>query len=75
MTVQPNVAYPPSININRSGTRKEELLYNADEMRRLTALRRWLAGGKPKAAMSGLLKLIDKTASNDELLRRITPRS
>ncbi len=65
----------PAINILASGTRKEELLYNDDEMRRLIALRRWLAGGKPKAAMNGLLKLIDKTASNGELLQRITPKS
>jgi len=64
----------PAINILASGTRKEELLYSADEMKRLTTLHRWLAGGKPKAAMNGLLKLIDKTATNNELLQRLTPQ-
>ena len=65
----------PAINILASGARKEELLYNAEEMRRLTALRRWLAGGNKQAALRGLLKLIDKTQTNDELLRRITPKA
>jgi transcription termination factor Rho len=64
----------PAINLLASGTRKEELLYTADEMRRLAALRRWLAGGSPAAAMRGLLKLLDKAPTNDELLHRINPK-
>ena len=63
----------PAINVLSSGTRKEELLYSEDEIRRLNALRRWLAKGKPKAALNGLLKLIDMTATNDELLQRLNP--
>ena len=34
-------------------------------------LRRWLAGGTPKAAMRGLLKLIEQTENNEQLLARI----
>ncbi|MEZ4864013.1 MAG: transcription termination factor Rho [Caldilineaceae bacterium] len=64
----------PAINLLASSTRKEELLYTPEEIHRLAALRRWLAGGDAKAAMQGLLKLINKTASNDELLRRIKPK-
>lgn len=63
----------PAINILASGTRKEELLYTEEEMQRLAALRRWLAGGNAKAAMNGLLKLLDRTETNEELLRRINP--
>jgi transcription termination factor Rho len=63
----------PAINLLRSGTRKEELLYTPEEMRRLAALRRWLAGGTPRSAMAGMLKLIEKYPTNDELLRRIKP--
>ncbi|MCB0116624.1 MAG: transcription termination factor Rho, partial [Caldilineaceae bacterium] len=64
----------PAINLMASGTRKEELLYDAEQAQRLIALRRWLAKGTPKAAMLGLLKLLDKTPSNDDLLSRIKPK-
>ena len=61
----------PAINLMASGTRNEELLYNADDVARLAKLRRWLASGKSKQAMNGLLKLMDQTKDNEELLRRI----
>jgi transcription termination factor Rho len=63
----------PAINIQSSSTRKEHLLYSEDEMARLATLRRWLASGNNKAAMNGLLKLLDQTKSNDELLKRLKP--
>lgn len=63
----------PAINIPASGTRKEELLYSANEIARLVSLRRWLSGGSPLAAMRGLLKLIDKTPDNETLLRALNP--
>lgn len=61
----------PAINLLASSTRKEELLYDADDMQRLAALRRWLAKGTPKAAMIGLRRLLEKTSSNEDLLKRI----
>ncbi|MCL4862037.1 MAG: transcription termination factor Rho [Caldilineaceae bacterium] len=61
----------PAINIPASGTRKEELLYSAEEMERLTALRRWLAGREPKVALAELLKLLERAPTNEELLRRL----
>ena len=64
----------PAINIQASSTRKEQLLYTEDEMARLATLRRWLAGGNPAAAMRGLLKLIDMTDTNEELLLRLNPK-
>jgi transcription termination factor Rho len=63
----------PAINVLASSTRKEELLYSPAEVQRLIALRRWLAKGTPKAAMVGLLNLLQKTTSNAELLARIKP--
>jgi transcription termination factor Rho len=63
----------PAINIQSSSTRKEHLLYSEDEMARLATLRRWLASGNNKAAMNGLLKLLEQTKSNDELLKRLKP--
>jgi hypothetical protein len=61
----------PAINLIASSTRKEELLYEAEQVKQLVALRRWLAKGSPKAAMIGLLNLLAKTPTNDELLKRI----
>lgn len=63
----------PAINLLASSTRKEELLYTPDEITRLATLRRWLAGGNPKAAMRGILKLIEATKTNSELLQRLNP--
>lgn len=63
----------PAMNLLASSTRKEELLYTPDEMDRLITLRRWLAGGNPKAAMRGILKLIEATKNNHELLQRLNP--
>jgi transcription termination factor Rho len=61
----------PAINLLASGTRREELLYDEDALGKLTTLRRWLAKGSPKAAMSGLLKLFDQFPSNEELLAKL----
>jgi transcription termination factor Rho len=61
----------PAINLPASGTRKEELLYTAEEMHKLVLLRRALAGRDPKSAMLALLKLLEQTSTNADLLRRI----
>lgn len=63
----------PAINVLASGTRREEKLYAPDELARLTTLRRWLGKGSPKAAMNGLLKLLEQAPTNAELLARLTP--
>ncbi len=58
----------PSINIERSGTRKEELLYHPDEYSRVVILRRALTGVPPVEAMELLLGKLKKTKSNIEFL-------
>ena len=58
----------PSINIERSGTRKEELLYHPDECSRVVILRRALTGVPPVEAMELLLNKLKKTKSNIEFL-------
>ena len=63
----------PAIDLLASGTRREECLYNAEELARLATLRRWLAKGTPKAAMNGLLKLLEQVPTNAELLARLNP--
>jgi transcription termination factor Rho len=58
----------PSINIELSGTRKEELLYHPDEYDRVVILRRALTGVPPVEAMELLLKKLKQTRSNIEFL-------
>jgi transcription termination factor Rho len=58
----------PSINIERSGTRKEELLYHPDEYQRIVMLRRALTGVPPVEAMELLLGKLRKTGSNIEFI-------
>jgi transcription termination factor Rho len=58
----------PAINIERSGTRKEELLYHPDELDRIYILRKALAGVPPIEAMELVTEKLKKTRSNAEFL-------
>jgi transcription termination factor Rho len=58
----------PSINVELSGTRKEELLYHPDEYSRVVLLRRALTGVPPVEAMDLLLGKLKKHKSNIEFL-------
>ncbi len=58
----------PAINIERSGTRKEELLYHPDELERIYILRKALAGVPPVEAMELITEKLKKTRSNAEFL-------
>src|SRR6201996_3532331 len=58
----------PSINIERSGTRKEELLYHPDEYSRVVILRRALTGVPPVESMELMLNKLKKNKSNIEFL-------
>jgi transcription termination factor Rho len=58
----------PAIDINRSGTRKEEMLLHPEEVDRVRMLRRVLADMHPTEAMELLTTRIRKTKSNAEFL-------
>jgi transcription termination factor Rho len=58
----------PAIDINRSGTRKEELLMHPDEVERVRALRRVLADMHPVEAMELVTNRLRKAKSNAEFL-------
>ncbi len=58
----------PAIDINRSGTRKEELLMHNDEVDRVRMLRRVLADMHPVEAMELLTTRLRKTKTNAEFL-------
>lgn len=58
----------PAINIEKSGTRKEELLLHPDELNRIWILRKALNGVPPVEAMELLVNRLKKTRSNVEFL-------
>ncbi len=58
----------PAIDINRSGTRKEEMLLHPGEVEKIRILRRVLADMHPVEAMEMLVSRVRKTKSNAEFL-------
>ena len=58
----------PAIDINRSGTRKEELLMPADELNRVWILRKVLSPLSPVEAMELIIDKLSKTDANAEFL-------
>ncbi len=58
----------PTIDINRSGTRKDELLLPPDELNRIWVLRKVLSPLSTVEAMELLLGRLSKTKSNAEFL-------
>ncbi|MDX5333806.1 MAG: transcription termination factor Rho [Gammaproteobacteria bacterium] len=56
----------PSININRSGTRREELLTRPEELQKLWILRKFLHSMDDLEAMEFLLDRLSQTKVNDE---------
>ena len=61
----------PAIDINRSGTRKEELLLTPDQVERMRMLRRVLADMPPVEAMELLLSKLKKSKSNHDFLANL----
>jgi transcription termination factor Rho len=62
----------PAIDLASSSTRKDHLLYDPGDARRITLLRRALAGRKPDEAMNALLNLVEKHPTNAELLQSLS---
>ncbi|HVA58432.1 MAG: transcription termination factor Rho [Gemmatimonadaceae bacterium] len=56
----------PAIDINRSGTRKEELLFTTEELNRVTLLRTFLGDMPEPEAIEFLLKQMSRSKNNKE---------
>lgn len=61
----------PSIDITKSGTRREELLVNPDELKRMRILRKFLMDMNIIEGMEFLISKIQETKSNPELLMKM----
>ena len=59
----------PSIDVNKSGTRKEELLLSSAELARVWVLRKLLSEMNPVEAMEFLLERMKRVKSNREFLK------
>ena len=58
----------PAMDVNRSGTRKEELILNDDDLKRTYVLRKVLSDMNPVEAVELLTSRMARTKSNEEFL-------
>jgi len=58
----------PAVNLSASGTRKEHLLFDRDEIQQVATLRRLWAGRSTRDAIQILLRLLQKYPTNQQLL-------
>ena len=65
-----NYVYP-AVDINRSGTRREELLIPRHVLEKIYVIRRGIAGYKPIDAMEWLIKAMGRYQSNAQMLMEI----
>ena len=61
----------PSFDLVRSGTRREELLFQEDELKCVWRLRRALADKRPLDAMEALLEQLKQKPTNAEFLKSL----
>ena len=62
----------PAVDINKSGTRKEELLLAKEELNRIWILRKVLNPLSPVEAMELMLERLGKTKSNQTFLESMS---
>jgi transcription termination factor Rho len=62
----------PTINLEQSGTRKEELLLDRDDLQRIWLLRKALSQLNPVEAMELLLDKLRMTKTNKEFLNSMS---
>ena len=70
-TEQPNDPVQPMINLQLSGTKKEDMLLTAEQKEGLRAIRRVLGSATNGEAVVQLIDLMQKTKSNADLLERL----
>ena len=61
----------PAIDIGKSGTRKEELLFSQEELNRVYLLRNFLADMPEAEAMEFLLKQMTRSKNNKEFFQQM----
>src|SRR2546425_5624794 len=62
----------PAINIAKSGTRRDELLYSKEEIDAINRIRRQALTLQPKQAILEVRKAMEEWPTNEELLKRVS---
>lgn len=65
----------PAIDLTRSGTRKEELLFHPDELKCIWMLRKYLSDLNPLEATEQFIEVVKKTKTNAEFLLSFKPKN
>jgi len=61
----------PAINVERSGTRQEELLLSEKDLKKVSTMRRMIDMLNPEERTSILIERLSKTATNEEFLESL----
>lgn len=61
----------PAIDVRKSGTRREELLYTPEEYRKIWALRQFISNEDPSESLEKLISMLQRTSNNREFLSSI----
>ena len=61
----------PAIDMFKSGTRREELLLDEQELEGALKIRRLLSGGNPQETAEQLIGMMEKTSSNADFFNRL----
>lgn len=61
----------PAIDLNRSGTRREELLLSSDELQGIWSIRKMLSSGENQEAAENLISMLVKTKNNKEFIEQL----
>lgn len=61
----------PAIDILKSGTRREDLLFSKEEQEAVESMRRALNGLRPEEAVDNILNMFSRTRNNEELIQMV----
>ncbi|MDR0697297.1 MAG: transcription termination factor Rho [Christensenellaceae bacterium] len=64
----------PAIDLNKSGTRREELLLDSKELEGIWAVRKMLSSGEIQESTESLLNYLVKSTNNKEFIDQLTTR-
>lgn len=65
----------PAINLNKSGTRREEKLLTPDELKVSYQIRKLYAGNSPVQLTDKIINTLERTTDNDDFLKKILQKS
>ncbi|MCQ2554887.1 MAG: transcription termination factor Rho [Clostridia bacterium] len=64
----------PAVSLNRSGTRREDLLMSEDEIKAIWAMRKELSNKPEDVVMSEIIDVLSKTKTNSQFIQVIEKR-